>query len=51
MEQFTSSLDGFTCCVPESVVGGIVLGTGTNECGDVKGMPAMQEAYEMGKNI
>lgn len=50
-ETMKASLDGFTCCVPESVVGGIVLGTGINECGDVKEMPAMQEAYEMGKNI
>lgn len=50
-ETMKASLDGFTCCVPKSVVGDIVLGIGTNECGDVKELPAMQEAYEMGKNI
>ena len=46
-----ASLDGFTCCVPDAVVGGTLLGTGANECGDVENMPVMKEAYEMGKAI
>lgn len=50
-ETMKASLDGFTCCVPDAVVGGILLGTGTNECGDVESMPVMKEAYEMGKAI
>lgn len=50
-ETMKASLDGFACCVPDAVVGGTLLGTGTNECGDVENMPVMKEAYEMGKAI
>ena len=54
-EDFTQdmqhALNGFVCCVPEAKVGGMVLGIGTNEPGDVKSTKAMQEAFEMGKNI
>ena len=50
-ETMLASLRGFTCCVPESKEGGILMGIGTNEAGDVKDMPVMKEAYEMGKNI
>ena len=31
--------------------GGIVIGYGTQKPGDINGSPAMQEAYEMGKNL
>ena len=50
-ETMKASLQGFTCCVPEAVEGGTLLGIGVNECGEVKDMPVMQEAYEMGKNL
>lgn len=54
-ESFTdtmkASLRGFTCCVPDSVEGGIVLGLDTNEPGDVKNKAAMKQAYEMGKSL
>lgn len=50
-ETMKASLQGFTCCVPDAVEGGMLLGMGTNECGDVKDMPVMKEAYEMGKNL
>lgn len=50
-ETMVASLRGFTCCVPESKEGGILMGIGANEAGDVKDMPVMKEAYEMGKNI
>lgn len=50
-ETMVASLRGFTCCVPESKEGGILMGIGVNEAGDVKDMPVMKEAYEMGKNI
>ena len=46
-----ASLRGFTCCVPESVEGGIVLGLDTNEPGDVKSKAAMKQAYEMGRAL
>ena len=50
-ETMLASLRGFTCCVPEAKEGGILMGIGANEAGDVKDMPVMREAYEMGKNI
>ncbi len=50
-ETMLASLRGFTCCVPESVEGGIVMGLGTNEAGDMRNTAAMQQAYEMGKNL
>lgn len=50
-ETMVASLRGFTCCVPESVEGGIVYGLGTGEAGDVKKTAAMQQAYEMGKSL
>ncbi len=50
-EAMLASLRGFTCCVPESVEGGIVIGLGTNEAGAVKKTAAMQQAYEMGRNL
>ena len=46
-----ASLDGFTCCVPDAKVAGIIQGVGTGEAGEVKTTKAMQDAYEMGKNI
>lgn len=46
-----ASLRGFTCCVPDTVEGGIVLGLGKNEPGEVKDSEAMTKAYEMGKNL
>ncbi len=54
-ESFAStmqaSLEGFTCCVPDSSVDGIVIGSNTNDPGDVRGMPAMEEAYKMGLSL
>ncbi len=50
-ETMKASLRGFTCCVPDAVEGGIVLGLGTNEPGEVKDSEAMVKAYEMGKNL
>lgn len=51
-ESFTktmvASLDGFTCCVPDAKVAGTVMGCGTNDAGDVRDTPAMEQAYQMG---
>ena len=46
-----ASLRGFTCCVPEAKEGGVVLGIGAMEAGEVRTSAAMQQAYEMGKNV
>ncbi len=46
-----ASLRGFICCVPDAKEGGIVLGVGTMEAGDNRSSDAMQQAYQMGKNV
>lgn len=38
-------------CFKGMEVGGIVIGTGTNDKKDILGSVAMQEAYQMGNNI
>lgn len=38
-------------CFKGITLGGIVIGTGTNEKKDILGSAAMQEAYEMGKHV
>ena len=54
-ESFTNtmveSLRGFTCCVPNSVEGGMVIGINAGAMGDIKQSRAMQKAYEMGKSL
>lgn len=50
-DTMIASLRGFTKCVPEAIEGGTVIGFGTNDPGDVKGTKAMDQAYEMGKNV
>ena len=50
-ETMLASLRGFTCCVPEAKEGGVVLGIGAMEAGDIRKSDAMQQAYEMGKNV
>ena len=46
-----AALRGFTCCVPESKEGGVVLGVDSMEAGDVRKTAAVAEAYEMGRGI
>ena len=50
-ETMLASLRGFTCCVPDSVEGGVVLGLGAKESGDIFLSPAMDQAYEMGRRV
>lgn len=45
------ALHGFTCCVPNSIEGGTVIGTNSSSAGDVKQSKAMLDAYNMGKSI
>lgn len=49
MERTMTDLQGFTDCVPGSVVKGKVYGQAFG-VGEIKGKPAMQEAYTFGKN-
>lgn len=50
-ETMLASLRGFTCCVPDAKEGGVVLGIGAMEAGQVRSSEAMAQAYEMGKNV
>ena len=50
-ETMLASLRGFTCCVPDAKEGGVVLGVGAMEAGEIRSTPAMQQAYEMGRNV
>ena len=50
-ETMLASLRGFTCCVPESVEGGVVLGTNASEPGDIQSSPAMEQAYRLGLGL
>ena len=41
---------GFTSCLSGAREKGVIYGTGAWNIGDIKGSPAMTQAYEMGKN-
>ncbi|MDT8716961.1 flavodoxin family protein [Clostridium sp. 19966] len=42
---------GFTDCLSGVKEKGIIYGVGAWNMGDIKGHPAMKEAYEMGRNV
>lgn len=42
---------GFAVCLDGSKEMGVIYGKGVYEAGEIKNMPVMQEAYEMGKNV
>lgn len=51
MEKTLEGFRGFTDdCLPGAREKGVIYGTGAWQIGDIKGKPAMQEAYLMGKN-
>ena len=50
-ETMQAALRGFTCCVPNSVEGGVVLGIGASAAGDIRGSAAMEQAYRMGRSV
>lgn len=50
-ETMTASLRGFTCCVPNAKEGGIILGIGMREAGEIREDAAMQQAFEMGRAL
>ena len=57
-DEATSSADrtiecfrGYADCVEGAVEKGIIFGNGVYERGAIKGTPAMQKAYEMGKRV
>ena len=42
---------GYADCVEGAVEKGVIIGSGVYEPGKVKDTPAMQQAYELGKNV
>lgn len=42
---------GYADCVEGAVEKGVLIGSGVYEPGTVKASPAMEQAYEMGKNV
>ena len=50
-ETMLAALRGFTCCIPNAIEGGAVLGTGAMEAGEICESAAMAEAYQLGRGI
>lgn len=52
LERTIDGFRGFTeDCLPNAHEKGIIYGTGAWQIGEIKRSPAMNQAYEMGKNI
>jgi hypothetical protein len=51
MERTLEGFRGFTDCLDGAREKGVIYGTGAWKIGDIKGKPAMQAAYNMGKTI
>jgi multimeric flavodoxin WrbA len=51
MERTIEGFRGFTVCLEDAREKGIVWGLGAWHMGEIKSMPAMDEAYEMGKAV
>ena len=50
MERTIDGIRGYLECLPGAVERGVIYGAGAWQKGDILGNPAMQEAYEMGRN-
>lgn len=51
MESTIEGLRGYTACLPGATELGVIYGTGAWKKGDIKTLPAMEEAYQAGKNL
>jgi len=51
LERTIEGFRGFTYCYSGLNEKGTVYGIGAANIGDIKGTPAMEQAYEMGKNV
>jgi multimeric flavodoxin WrbA len=49
MERTIDSLRGFTDCLPDAKIKGVIYGEKAWQLGDIQGNIAIQEAYEAGK--
>ncbi len=50
LERTLEEFRGFTSCLGRAREKGVIYGTGAWNMGDIKGSPAMAQAYEMGKD-
>lgn len=51
LERTMDGLRGLTDCIPGAKVRGMVYGAGAWQLGDIQGNPALEEAYQMGRNV
>ena len=51
MERSIECFRGLLDCLEKPTEKGIIYGVGAWQKGEIKGTKAMQEAYEMGKNV
>lgn len=51
MERTLEGFRGFTSCLTKPKEKGVIYGTGAWNVGDIRGKPAMKEAYELGKAV
>lgn len=51
MLRTIDTFQGFLDCLENPTVGGTVFGLGVWHKGEIDGRPALQEAYDMGKNL
>lgn len=51
LERTLEGFRGFTSCLSGAREKGVIYGTGAWHRGDIKGSPAMTQAYAMGKNV
>lgn len=49
LDRTMEGFRGFLACLPGAKEQGIIYGAGAWKAGDIKGQPAMQQAYEMGR--
>lgn len=49
LERAMDGLKGLTDCIPDAKVRGRIYGAGAWRLGDIQGNPAMEEAYELGR--
>lgn len=51
LERTMDGLRGLTDCIPGAKVRGMVYGANAWQLGDIQGSPALEEAYQMGRNV
>lgn len=50
-DTMLACLRGYAACVRGAQENGVIISNGVYEPGKVKDTPAMQQAYQMGKNV